>query len=639
MYRLINHGRWVIRLDLLKYYVGCAGWLHNAWKDEFYPNTIDKEDYLRYYSKVFDFVEIDFDRSNSDTNKNGSYSIPNDKIIQKWSNETLDNFRFTIKLPGSLINQIDKLGDFLEVFAPLEEKILAVVVHQKKLTLANGREWLNGLLEICMYHGYSVALEFDHYSWHQDLTYHILKKYKAVLIWSNKSRHPIVTGDFLYLRIPENERKWINKIKREDEYNKSNRQGDGIKFAVIVVGNPSKVNRVLQLLDLPERKYGDNKWIGKVIMCVDLNAFFPSCEELRDTSLIGNPHAVIMTDQEKGRITKGAVASCSYEARKYGVRSAMSLLKAQELCPNLILNPVDIPYYRQISDKVMRILEEYADVLEQSSIDEAYLDCTNKIRSDPSTTIETYTEQIKKSIKEQCRLLTSIGVANTKSAAKIASDYQKPNGLTIVYPHKLQSFLEPLEVGRIAGVGVKTQHVLKVNFGIETIGQLAKCDVQRLIDEFGKKNGLWMWQVANGLDTDDAVIPREDNISISSEQTLNRHTTDKDKILKCVNELVDEVYERVTGKNYEFRTVGLKLVKSDFSVETREMSYSNYQNAKESIASVVEGLLNKFSFLSSESNNRDDTTLTVRKVGVKLSNLISIEKKKPPQQKTLLDYI
>jgi DNA polymerase IV (DinB-like DNA polymerase) len=178
-----------------------------------------------------------------------------------------------------------------------------------------------------------------------------------------------------------------------------------------------------------------------------------------------------------------------------------------------------------------------------------------------------------------------------------------------------------------------------VNLGIETIGQLAKCDVQRLIDEFGKKNGLWMWQVANGLDTADAVIPREDNISISSEQTLNRHTRDRDKILKTVNELVDEVYERVSGKNYEFRTVGLKLVKSDFSVETREMSYSNYQNSKESIASVVEGLLNKFSFLSFESNNHDDTTLIIRKVGVKLSNLISIEKKKPPQQKTLLDYI
>jgi DNA polymerase IV (DinB-like DNA polymerase) len=329
----------------------------------------------------------------------------------------------------------------------------------------------------------------------------------------------------------------------------------------------------------------------------------------------------------------------------------MSLLKAKEQCPELILNPVDIPYYRQISDNVMRILEEYADVLEQSSIDEAYLDCTNKISSNPSITIENYTEQIKKSIKEQCGLLTSIGVATTKSAAKIASDYQKPNGLTVIYPDKLQSFLEPLEVERISGIGIKTQQALRKDFGIETIGQLAKCDVQKLIDKFGKKNGLWMWQVANGQDIDDAVIRREDSISISSEQTLYRHTKDKEKILKYLNELVDEVYERATSKGYEFRTIGIKLVKSDFSIETREISYSNYQNARESIASVLEGLLNKFSLLSSPAsndydkkngnndNNNNATTVTIRKVGIKLSNLINIEKKKPPEQKTLLDYI
>ena len=618
--------------------MGCSGWQHSIWKGNFYPYTIDSRDYLSYYSKVFDFVEVDLDRNRSNDSKNDGYYLPNKSIIKKWSENTPNDFRFTFKLPTLLSNTIDKLGNFLEELAPLEEKILAIVIHQTKLSLGDGREWLEEILDVCTYHGYSVALEFDHFSWFQDLTYHILKRHDAALVWSDRHYyryHPIVTGDFLYLRIKGNEKKWIYKItEKVDKENK-----EELDFAIIVLDEPSKVNTVLKTLGFPERKYGFGKWIGKVIMCIDLNAFFPSCEELRDPSLIGKPHAVIMTEQEKGKITKGAVASCSYEARKYGVRSAMSLLKAQELCPNLILNPVDIPYYRQISDKVMGILEEYADVLEQSSIDEAYLDCTNKIRSDQFITIETYTEQIKKSIKEQCNLLTSIGVANTKSAAKIASDYHKPNGLTIVYPHKLQSFLEPLEVGRIAGVGVKTQHVLKVNLGIETIGQLAKCDVQRLIDEFGKKNGLWMWQVANGLDTDDAVIPREDNISISSEQTLNRHTRDRDKILKCVNELVDEVYERVSGKNYEFRTVGLKLVKSDFSVETREMSYSNYQNSKESIAGVVEGLLNKFSFLSSEFNNRDNTTLTIRKVGVKLSNLISIEKKKPPQQKTLLDYI
>ena len=403
---------------------------------------------------------------------------------------------------------------------------------------------------------------------------------------------------------------------------------------------PPEINKILNLLSLPQRNYGHNQWIGRIILCVDLNAFFPSCEELRDPSLIGKPHAVIMTDQNKGSITKGAVASCSYEARRYGIKSAMSLSKAKELYPDLILNPVDIPYYREISDKVMRILEEYADSLEQSSIDEAYLDCTLKINSNPSVTIEDHALQIKKSINEQCRLLTSIGVANTKSVAKIASDFKKPDGLTIVSPDRLSDFLQKMSVDAISGIGTKTRRILREEFGIETIGHLASQDVQRLIERFGKRHGLWMWQVANGRDNE-AVIPREDNISVSSEQTLYPFTRDKEKLLKFLNELVEEVYRRASRKGYEFRTVGIKIVKSDFSIETRETSYSGYQNRQESIAAVIESLLDKFSFL----NPKDSTLpinangLTVRKVGIKLSNLARIAKIRPPEQKTLLEYM
>jgi DNA polymerase IV (archaeal DinB-like DNA polymerase) len=396
---------------------------------------------------------------------------------------------------------------------------------------------------------------------------------------------------------------------------------------------------------LPVRKYDYNQWTGKVIMCVDLDAFFPSCEELRDPMMIGKPHAVIMTEQ-KENITKGAVASCSYQARNFGVRSAMSLLKAKELCPNLILKPVDMSYYRQVSEKVMNILEEYADVLEQSSIDEAYLDCTNKMmrimitETTTITTIEQYASAIKKVIKERCGLLASIGVASTKSAAKIASDFQKPNGLTVIYPDQLQKFFEHLGVERISGIGPKTQQILK-EMGTETIGQLAKYNVQKLIEKFGKKNGIWMWHVATGRDNE-PVMPREDHISLSTEQTLESFTGNRETILKYLNQLVDEIYERIRRQGYEFKTVGVKLVRSDFSIETREISFSNFQNKRESIASVIEGLVDRFSFIGSTSSSSTTTitrTLpTVRKVGIKVSNLIRIEKKKPPTQKTLLDY-
>jgi DNA polymerase IV (archaeal DinB-like DNA polymerase) len=652
----------------LKYFVGCSDWRYPSWT-EFYPSTLDGKDYLAYYSNVFDFVEIDLGRPQQGQQKTGrgehktmnidenyknnvnereNYlpALPTRNTIKKWSEHTPHSFRFTLNLPPLLTNNTAMIGGFLEELAPLEEKILALAIHQPALALKDGRQWLKVLLDICTHHGYTVALEFDHYSWYQDLTYHILKNHNATLIWSDivdhrrHQYHPVVTSDFLYLRINENERKWIEKI-REEEHERvgKNQNGEeGLDFAVMVVDNPSKVNNILNLHSLPQRKYGHAQWIGRIVMCVDLNAFFPSCEELRDPSLAGKPHAVIMTDEQKSKITKGAVASCSYEARKFGIRSAMSLTKAKELCPALILNPVDMQYYRDMSEKVMRILEEYADSLEQSSIDEAYMDCTLKISSNPSIAIEDYALRIKKSISEQCGLLTSLGVANTKSAAKIASNFQKPDGLTIVSPDKTLAFLEKMRVDAISGIGIKTQKILREEFGTETIGYLAKQDVQKLIDRFGRKHGLWMWQIANGNDAD-VVVPREDNVSISSEQTLYPITNDKKNILKYLNELADEVYERANRKGYEFRTVGVKIVRSDFSIETRETSYTNYQNKQDSISSVIEDLLDKFSFSSfSPHKNSTTNTFNVRKVGIKLSNLIRIEKKRPPDQKTLLDY-
>jgi DNA polymerase IV (archaeal DinB-like DNA polymerase) len=349
-------------------------------------------------------------------------------------------------------------------------------------------------------------------------------------------------------------------------------------------------------------------WNGKVIMCVDLNAFYPSCEELRNSSLVGKSHAVIMTDQREGEINRGVVSSCSYEARKYGVRSAMPLSQATSLCPNLILLPVDISYYSQVSKKVMEILEQFADVLEQASIDEAFLDCTLKrAQIEP----EDYAMKIKHAIKEKCGLQCSIGVTTTKSSAKLASDYRKPDGLTVVYPYNLTKFLEPLEVGLVAGIGPKTQERLK-EMGIVTLGQLAAIDVGKLINKFGA-NGAWMWSVANGKD-DDPVVVRGDHISLSTENTLSRHTSDKIKITKFLSELVDDIYERAQRGDYLFRTIGVKLVRADFTIETRETTFQDFQNSKESISSAINTVMDRFSF--------SEDQLPVRKVGIKLSNLI-----------------
>jgi DNA polymerase IV (archaeal DinB-like DNA polymerase) len=369
-----------------------------------------------------------------------------------------------------------------------------------------------------------------------------------------------------------------------------------------------------------------DSWIGKVIMCVDLNAFYPSCEELCDPDLKGKPHAVIMTYQKDKEITKGVVSSCSYSARRYGVNSAMPLSKAKLLCPDLILRPVNIRYYSEVSKGVMKILAEFADVLEQSSIDEAFLDCT--LRNGHGAP-EDLAMKIKDRIKDKCGLLCSIGVTSTKSSAKIASDYKKPDGLTVVYPYNLAKFLEPLEVNKVAGIGPKTHERLK-EMGIDTLGQLAKADVKKLVEKFGV-NGQWMWDVANGRD-EELVIPRGDHISISTETTLDRHTSNKAKIVKMLYELVDEIFERAIRNDYLFRTIGVKLVRADFTIETRETSYENFQGTRESISSVIETLADRFSYL--------DDKPPMRKVGLKLSHLIKAHQYKRAKelQKIIPDY-
>ena len=334
-----------------------------------------------------------------------------------------------------------------------------------------------------------------------------------------------------------------------------------------------------------------------------------------------------MTDDKTGDIMKGAVSSCSYEARKYGVSSAMSLSKAKSLCLDLILNPVDIPYYRGISEQVMNAIQEYADTLEQASIDEAFLDCTTRIQSQSP---EAYAAKIKKTIKEKCGGLScSIGVTTTKSAAKIASDFEKPDGLTVVYPTELKKFLEPLDVGTVAGIGPKTQRALE-EMDIQTLGQLAKADVQILRERFGK-NGYWMWKVANGTD-DEIVAPRTDNVSLSTENTLDAYTRDKEKIQKHLDGLVNEIYQRVRGQGYLFRTVGIKLVRTNFSVETRVTTFEEFRDDNDSISSAIGKLLDKFDL----SENRPP----VRKIGLLVTHLVREEiiKRKKNAQRSLLDY-
>lgn len=599
-----------------RYFVGCSGWRYGSWVPGFYPAALDPRDYLSYYSRIFDLAAVGVQAAQA-------------HALRRWAEETPDNFRFIVRVPTQATD-CGLLGEFLEGLVAIKEKILAVVVHVPAPNLLKDREWLDRLLAACADRSYSAVVEFGSASWLQDMTYNILRRCGAAAAWSDRHQNPVVTSDFvcLYLAGGSDDKAWIEKVKEQAEQER-------LKFAAITTDSPDRANWALKLLGLPERKYTSHlpvpsilkkeAWAGRVVMCVDLNAFYPSCEELREPVLSGKPHAVIMTDQ-KDRITKGVVSSCSYEARKFGIRSAMPLARALALCPDLVLRPVDIPYYQQVSEKVMGILGQFADVLEQASIDEAFVDCSKTAVTDPHG----HATRIKAAIEEQCGLRVSIGVASCKSVAKIASDFKKPDGLTVVHPRHMAGFLGPLEVEKISGIGPKTRQALK-NIGVETIGQLAACDVQKLTEKFGR-NGLWMWKVANGSE-DETVLPREDHVSLSTEHTLDEFTKDRDRILVYLVELVDEIYDRLVRRGYMFRTVGVKLVRSDFTIETRETSFPDLQVKRESISSVIEQLLNKFSF--------DDPAPAVRKVGLRVTNLASAheEESQIKMQKTILDYM
>ena len=211
--------------------------------------------------------------------------------------------------------------------------------------------------------------------------------------------------------------------------------------------------------------------------------------------------------------------------------------------------------------------------------------------------------------------------------------------------------MSALAVDRISGIGIKTTRTLK-DMGIETIGQLSDSNIQKLSDKFGKKQALWMWQIANGKENE-PVIPRENNLSLSTEETLLKPLINKKDILNIlVNDMADDIYERVRRKGYEFKTVGIKLVRTNFSIETREITFSSYQKNKESIISVMGTLLNRFS-LNDDDNNTEEisegdihtangydvNSMYIRKLGIKVSNLLKIDRNGRNPQKSIMDFV
>lgn len=317
------------------------------------------------------------------------------------------------------------------------------------------------------------------------------------------------------------------------------------------------------------------------ILHADFDAFYASVEQLDNPSLRGKPVAV--GGSPEGR---GVVASASYEARRFGVRSAMPMRTALNLCPQLIRVGSNFDRYREVSRGVMDIFHDITPLVEPLSLDEAYLDVTESVTS--VNTPGDIALALKRRVKADLGLTISVGVATSKSIAKIASDMDKPDGLTIVPPGTEREFLAPLAVRQLWGVGPKTAERLEAE-GVQTIGDIATQSEEWLHSRFGK-NGPHMRRLALGQD-DSQVQVHRDTKSVSAETTFSKDTDDPEALTEIINRLSQQVANHLKRKELRGRTVKLKLRLSDFTTFTRQKTLAELVESPDALAQAASSLL------------------------------------------------
>jgi DNA polymerase IV len=316
---------------------------------------------------------------------------------------------------------------------------------------------------------------------------------------------------------------------------------------------------------------------------VDMDAFFVAVEELLNPALRGKPVAV--GGSPDGR---GVVASASYEARKFGVRSAMSSYQAKKVCPNLIFVPAHYDEYANYSDAVAAILERYSPQVDWVSIDEAYVNLYGFERLyGPAVSVG---EKIRSAIQKELHLSASIGVARNRLMAKVASDYAKPHGLLFILPGHEESFLKPLPIRVLPGIGEKLEKELE-EMGVSTIGDLAAMPVDLLQAVFGIY-GLYLWKRAHGQDSD-LHLPEVESKSISREITLEQDTVDEEYLSSVLHLLIEKAANELRKTHRKAKTITLKLRYTDLKRVSRAVTLDQATNLDEVIFKSAMELLQK----------------------------------------------
>ncbi len=351
--------------------------------------------------------------------------------------------------------------------------------------------------------------------------------------------------------------------------------------------------------------------INKYIVHVDMDAFFAAVEQRDNPSLKGKP-VIIGADPKKGR-GRGVVSTASYEARKHGINSGMPISKAYTKCPEGVYLPPDMAKYSKVSRQIYSLFYQFTPSVESVGIDEAFLDISKSFHLFGANPAETCLK-LKAKIKEKTNLTASLGLAPLKVAAKIASDLKKPDGFLEVKREQLLDFLWPLSISKLWGVGKKTKETLN-GLGVHTIGQLANFD-QSVLGEYLGKNGLYLWQLANGFDSREVEPPPEAK-SIGSEFTFPEDTADFSLIKVVLSRLSEDVSCRLNKKSLRAQSISLKVRLKNFSTHSRSMRLIRATNSYSTIYRSVEKIFLENKFIGKE----------VRLVGVKAENFIESKAK------------
>ena len=373
--------------------------------------------------------------------------------------------------------------------------------------------------------------------------------------------------------------------------------------------------RLMLFFDIVIRFFvGINIKMNRIILHIDFDYFYAQCEEIRNPELKTKPVCVCIFSDRGG--DSGAIATANYTARKYEVKSGLPIQFAKRRLgerEDAVFIPADFEYYSDISEKAMSVMQEYADIFEYVGRDEAYLDISKKTGGDYEKAAHV-AQQIKNGIREKCRLTCSVGISPNKLVSKIASDYRKPDGLTIVSPEKVESFLEPLKVRDIPGIGKKTEKKL-AEMNIETIGELKKLSIFVLNQQFGRKTGAYIFNSSRGIHAD-LVAKREPSIQYSKIMTLKKDSKDLNFLLDNLKELCEELHKIVSTNNKIFKSVGIQFVQSDLSNKTKSRMLRNPTGSRQELEKIAEQLVKE---------GLEDQEKLIRRLGVKVSELSDVK--------------